>query len=130
MLEPEWLSLNTVLAVHDAQIAEHGGLPGIKDQGLLEAALDRPKNRFAYGAPDIATLAACYAYGISKNHGFADGNKRTSNVAAITFLELNGYELQVRDDEQTTMWLQLADDAVTEDEFAGWLRTKIIKITP
>ena len=88
--EPEWICLKAVFAIHDEQIAEHGGLMGIKDQGLPESAITRAQNPYAYSHLDIAALAASYAYGIARNHAFVDGNKRTSRVVTRTLLMLNG----------------------------------------
>ncbi|MFG1430447.1 type II toxin-antitoxin system death-on-curing family toxin [Xanthobacter sp. V2C-4] len=119
-----------VLAVHDAQLAEHGGGRGVRDEGLLETALNRPKNRYHYMLPDeaagaqvsasdMATLAAAYAYGIAKNHPFVDGNKRTSFVVCELFLALNGYELAMDDTTAVTTWLALAASGLSEDELAA-----------
>jgi len=118
-----------VLAVHDAQLAEHGGGRGVREEGLLETALDRPKNRYHYmqqdeagqeqiSASDVAALAAAYAYGIAKNHPFVDGNKRTSFVVCELFLALNGYDLTLDDAAAVTTWLALAASELTEDELA------------
>jgi death on curing protein len=126
MSEPEWIKLNTVFAIHDEQLAEHGGLGGVRDQGLLESALGRPMNLFAYGSPkpDIAALTAAYAYGIARNHAFVDGNKRCSRVVARTFLLANGgYGIKADESEQVKIWCDLADGTMSEDEFATWLRT-------
>lgn len=115
-----------MLAVHDAQIAEHGGGQGVRDEGLLEAALDRPRNLFHYGHPDMAALAAAYAYayayGLAKNHPFVDGNKRTSFVACELFLALNGHELTMEDAEAVMTWLALAAGELEEEELAGRIR--------
>lgn len=127
--EPRWVSKAVVLAVHDAQLAEHGGGRGVRDEGLLETALDRPKNRYHYMQPDeaagaqvstsdMAALAAAYAYGIAKNHPFVDGNKRTSFVVCELFLALNGYELAMDDATAVTTWLALAASELSEDELA------------
>ena len=89
-IEPVWIELPLVLAIHNRQLAEHGGSEGIRDQGLLESALFRPLNLLNYGNPSIFELAAAYGYGITKNHPFIDGNKRTSYVVMRTFLKLNG----------------------------------------
>jgi death on curing protein len=88
-----WVGLAAVHAIHDRQLAEHGGLPGVRDFGAIESALARPQNLAAYGEPDAADLAAAYAYGLARNHGFADGNKRTAWVVARVFLADNGYRL-------------------------------------
>lgn len=111
-----------MLAVHDAQIAEHGGGSGLRDEGLLEAALDRPRNLFHYGRPDMADLAAAYAYGIAKNHPFVDGNKRTSLVACELFLALNSLEMTMADTEAVTTWLALASGELSEEDLAERIR--------
>ncbi|MFG1181489.1 type II toxin-antitoxin system death-on-curing family toxin [Xanthobacter versatilis] len=127
--EPRWVTKAVVLAVHDAQLAEHGGGRGVRDEGLLETALDRPKNRYHYmqqdeasqeqlSASDVAALAAAYAYGIAKNHPFVDGNKRTSFVVCELFLALNGYDLTMDDAAAVTTWLALAASELTEDDLA------------
>ena len=121
MAEPVWVDLDVVLAIHDEQLAEHGGQPGVRDPGLLESALGRPRNQFAYGEPSITRLAASYAFGISRNHPFLDGNKRTSLVVAELFLELNGYELIASDVQCVTTFLQLAAGELTEDQLAEWI---------
>ena len=90
MPEPVWIDLEVVLAIHDEQLAEHGGQPGVRDRGLLESAMARPRNQFACGEQSIARLAASYAFGLSRNKPFLDGNKRTSLVVAELFLGLNG----------------------------------------
>ena len=121
MAEPVWVDLDVVLAIHDEQLAEHGGQPGVRDPGLLESALGRPRNQFAYGEPSITRLAASYAFGISRNHPFLDGNKRTSLVVAELFLELNGYELIASDAQCVATFLQLAAGELTEDQLAEWI---------
>jgi death-on-curing protein len=120
-----WIKEGSVLAIHDEQIAEHGGLAGVRDLALLISALARPQNLAAYGNPDIADLAAAYAVGIARNHAFLDGNKRTAWVAAETFLLKNGYELMARDQDAVTTMLAVADGTMPEPEFAVWLRTYI-----
>ena len=121
MAEPAWVEIDVVLAIHDEQLAEHGGQPGVRDPGLLESALGRPRNQFAYGEPSITRLAASYAFGISRNHPFLDGNKRTSLVVAELFLELNGYELIASDAQCVATFLQLAAGELTEDQLAEWI---------
>ena len=121
MPEPIWIELDVVLAIHDEQLAEHGGQPGVRDQGLLESALGRPRNQFAYGDTSITRLAASYAFGISRNHPFLDGNKRTSLVVAELFLELNDYTLTASDAQCVTTFLQLAGGELTEDQLAEWI---------
>jgi death-on-curing protein len=122
MREPAWLLQPVVLAIHDAQLAEHGGRIGLRDAGLLESALTRPRNRFLHETPDIATLAASYAYGISRNHPFVDGNKRVSLVCAELFLTLNGYELLTDDAATLTVWLELAEGIRDETGLTGWFQ--------
>jgi death-on-curing protein len=121
--EPEWLSKAIILAVHDEQLAEHGGGTGVRDDGLLDSALARPQNRLAYdAAADLATLAAAYAFGIARNHPFIDGNKRTAFVAAELFLNLNGMTLSASDEACVLTMLRLAAGEIEEDAFAAWLR--------
>ena len=112
-------------AIHKRQIAEHGGEPGIRDENLLESALARPKNLFAYGerGSDLPTLAAAYAFGIAKNHAFNDGNKRTAMVVALTFLKLNGLDLAASPDERYEKFEGLASGRITECGLAKWLQT-------
>ena len=121
MTEPVWVDLEVVLAIHDEQLAEHGGQVGVRDRGLLESAMGRPMNQFAYGERSLARLAASYAFGISRNHSFLDGNKRTSLVVAELFLELNGVELTANDTESVTTFLLLAAGEITEDALADWI---------
>ena len=111
--------------MHDEQIAEHGGLAGVRDLGLVLSALARSQNLAAYGNPDIADLAAAYAVGIARNHAFLDGNKRTAWVAAETFLLKNGYELIASDEAGVTAMLAVAEGSMPEPEFAIWVRTYI-----
>jgi death-on-curing protein len=121
MPEPVWIDLDVALAIHDEQLAEHGGQPGVRDRGLLESALGRPRNQFAYGEASIARLAASYVFGISRNHPFLDGNKRTSLVVAELFLQLNGLDLSATDAECVTTFLRLAAGDLTEDQLADWI---------
>ena len=122
-----WLFEETVTAIHHRQIAEHGGSEGLRDEGLLSSALARPQNLLAYGEPppDLASLAAAYAYGIARNHPFVDGNKRTALVAARTFLILNGVDLDATQDEKVLTFLNLAEGAISEEELADWIRKRI-----
>lgn len=119
-----WIGKALVLAIHDRQLAEHGGQPGVRDERLLESALARPGQRHAYGQPpaDLAELAAVLAHGLARNHAFVDGNKRTAAVACETFLLLNGATLAASDLDLYPRYLALADGALTETEFAAWLR--------
>jgi death-on-curing protein len=122
-----WLEKALVLAIHDRQIAEHGGSIGLRDEGLLESALARAQQVHAYGdpAPDLADLAAALAYGLARNHPFVDGNKRTAHVSYRTFLELNGAELVATDEEKYVAILALAEGKLTERDFASWLRERL-----
>jgi death-on-curing protein len=114
-----------VLAIHDAQLAEHGGASGVRDRGLLDSALARPQHLAAYGEPDIATLAAAYAFGIARNHPFVDGNKRTALVALETFLALNGHDLAADDAACVVTMLGLAAGELEEDALADWVRANL-----
>jgi death-on-curing protein len=121
-----WVSDEIVLAVHDEQLAEHGGLSGIRDLGAVQSALARPRNIASYETcDDIAQLAAAYAYGIARNHGFADGNKRTALVTADLFLMLNGYELTSFPAENVLTILAVADGSMPEDKLVAWVRSNI-----
>ena len=120
--EPEWLSLDIALAVHDRQLAEHGGPTGVRDQGLLESALARPLHQWTYGEDDLCALAAAYAYGIARNHPFTDGNKRTAWVFARLFLMLNGQSLSFTPRMAIDVVLALAAGELGEDELADWFR--------
>lgn len=128
MLKIVWLLEETIVAIHHRQIAEHGGGEGLRDEGLLSSALARPQNLFAYGQPhpDLATLAAAYAYGLARNHPFVDGNKRTALVAARTFLLLNGVNLEGGQDEKFLTFQRLAEGSLTEKELAEWIRNRIV----
>lgn len=117
-----WIDRAVILAIHDMQLAEHGGGAGIRDAGLLESALAWPLNLVAYGEPDAPALAAAYGYGISRNHAFIDGNKRTGYVAAELFLRLNGYVLTATDADCVLTMLAVAAGDLSEDAFAAWLR--------
>ena len=120
----DWVWINPVVieAIHDAQLAEHGGLTGVRDSGMLASALARPTNLALYGDPDVAALAAAYGYGISRNHAFVDGNKRTGFVATELFCALNGYELIANDAECVLTMLAVAAGEITESAFADWIR--------
>lgn len=120
----QWAAENAIYAIHDEQIAEHGGLAGVRDKALLLSALARPKNLEAYGKPDIADLAAVYAVGIARNHPFLDGNKRTAIVVAGgVFLPLNGYELVADNREIVRVMLAVAEGLMADAELAAWFRT-------
>jgi len=120
-----WVRADAILAVHEEQLAQHGGGVGVRDLGLLESALARPENLAAYGDPDLADLAAAYAFGIARNHPFVDGNKRTAAVAALLFLWANGAETDIGEAELVTAILSLAAGELAEDQLAAWLRERI-----
>ena len=111
-----------VLAMHLRQLAEHGGGQGVRDEGLLDSALQRPVNKLAYGSPGLADLAAAYAYGIARNHPFIDGNKRTALVTSFTFLYVNGLKVTTSQEQNARQFLALAEGSVSEDELAEWFR--------
>ena len=118
----QWIRLHEATAIHAEQIAEHGGLEGIRDQGLLESARARAENLAAYGKPDVCDLAAAYAFGLARNHPFADGNKRTAFVVSATFLILNGRDLTATEVDVVTTILKLAVGELPEAELAEWFR--------
>jgi len=124
MTEPVWLSRILIEAMHDEQLAAHGGAAGLRDVGLLESAIARPQNGWAYGEEDLCELAAVLAEGIAKNHPFVDGNKRTAFLAAYTFLALNGLELDAPEPEAALMTLELASGEMPRAGFAAWLRDR------
>jgi death on curing protein len=117
-----WVDKDVLLALHDESLAEHGGGIGLRDAGLLESALDRPKNLALYGSPDVAELAAAYGFGLAKNHAFVDGNKRVAFLAIGLFLYSNGYRLRATQPEATQTILALAAGELTENELALWIR--------
>jgi death-on-curing protein len=123
MEEPVWISLELATTIHERQLAEHGGPPGIRDEAMLESALGRARHRFAYSetTPEIPTLAAAYAYGIARNHPFVDGNKRTAAVLCEVFMELNGFRLVAEDSDLYPVFMALAAGELEEDELAAWL---------
>lgn len=122
-----WVEKPLALAIHERQLAEHGGSSGVRDEKLLESALARPQQLFAYGdpQPDLADLAAGLAFGLSRNHPFVDGNKRTAHVCYRVFLALNDAEFDAGDEEKYTAMLALAEGALKEKAFAAWLRQHI-----
>ena len=123
-----WIDRALALAMHDRQLAEHGGGNGVRDEGMLDSALARPQQRHAYGdpPPDLAELAAALAFGLARNHPFVDGNKRTAAVACETFILLNDAALEASDDELYPRYLGLAEGSLDEAGFADGLRTKIV----
>jgi death-on-curing protein len=118
-----WVPLDAVLAIHDEQISEHGGIRGVRDLAAVDSALARPRNLLAYGNPDAAALAAAYAFGLSSNHGLLDGNKRTAYVVAETFLDLNGYGMDAPDEAVVSTMLAVASGAMPEEQLAKWFRS-------
>jgi death-on-curing protein len=121
-----FLTADIALAVHERQLAEHGGLSGVKDPGLLESAMARPLNKAAYGEQDPFALAAAYGFGVARNHPFADGNKRTAWVMTRLFLKLNRIEIAFDKMDAIQTMLALAAGQLEEDAFAAWLRSKAI----
>lgn len=121
MSEPIWLQTELVIAFHDEQLAEFGGPPGIRDLGALESALAR----YHYGTTELPALAAAYGFGLARNHAFVDGNKRVAFLAIVTFLELNGVDFNVPEEEAVVMTLALAAGEVDEDGLARWLGDKL-----
>ena len=123
-----WVDKALALTMHDRQLAEHGGGSGVRDEGMLDSALARPQQRYAYGdpPPDLAELAAALAFGLARNHPFVDGNKRTAAVACETFILLNDATLEASDDELYPLYLGLAEGSLDEAEFAAWLRPRLI----
>jgi len=123
-----WIEIDRVLAIHNRQLAEHGGGEGVRDLGLLGSALARPQNIAAYEPDaDAARLAAAYAFGIAKNHPFIDGNKRTAYVVMETFIIKNGFQLTASPSDKYTTFLSLAEGSLSEDELAQWLRERITR---
>ena len=120
-----WLSSALIHAVHDEQLAEHGGGAGVRDANLLESALARPQQLAHYGEPDVAALAASYGFGIARNHPFIDGNKRTAFVAVELFLALNGTDLIASDADAVVHMLALAAGRLSEADFAQWIRNNL-----
>jgi death-on-curing protein len=120
--EPEWLTMQVVLAIHDEQLVIHGGSAGVRDTALLESALGRPQNKWGYESAELPELAAAYGYGIARNHPFVDGNKRTALLAIYTFLGVNGVDFIVPEANAAALILSLAAGEVTEENLARWIR--------
>lgn len=118
----QWVDRRALELLHDESLAEHGGAPGLRDEGLFESALARPVNLAAYGAPDVADLAAAYGVGLAKNHPFVDGNKRVAFLAVGLFLALNGRRLVASQADATLTMLGVAAGEIDEAAFARWLR--------
>ncbi|MBB6124598.1 type II toxin-antitoxin system death-on-curing family toxin [Sphingobium subterraneum] len=122
--EPVWIETKLALAIHDRQLAEHGGPIGVRDAPALKSALARPRNQWVYGESDLCALAAAYAYGISRNHPFTDGNKRTAWVLARLFLNLNNIPIAFEPQEAIQMVVLSADGALEESNGADWFRQR------
>lgn len=122
MKRPEWVEAETVRALHDQLLAAFGGLPGVRDEGLLVSALARPRTKAHYGSPNVFDLAAAYAFGLIKNHPFTDGNKRIGFAVAVVFLELNGQVVEAPEADAVVETLGLAAGDRTEAKYAEWLR--------
>ena len=123
--EPVWVKLPAVLQIHTDQLAEFGGLPGVRDGGAVESALARPQNLFAYGEPDLYDLAAAYTAGLCQNHGFVDGNKRTAFLTGYVFLYRHGFTIVAEQAEVIAAMLGLADHTLDEAGYASWLREHV-----
>ena len=121
----KWVNRQVLLLLHDESLAEHGGSPGLRDEGLLDSALARPLNLSLYGQPDVADLAASYGVGLAKNHAFVDGNKRAAFLAVGMFLAVNGYRLQATQADATLTVMDVAAGTMDESTFAQWVRDHI-----
>ena len=121
MIDPIWIDKRALLLLHDEDLTEHGGLPGLRDEGLLDSALARPLNLLAYGTPSLAELAAAYAFGIARNHPFSDGNKRAALLATGLFLGINGLAFKPDKMDAYRVYFALAAGEVTEEELAVWI---------
>ena len=130
MSEPIWSNLRVIKAFHDRQINEHGGLPGLRDEGLLLSVLLRPENSYHYSdpKPDVAELAAAYGFWLAKNHSFNDANKRTALIAIRLFLKLNGYDLAAWPEGMYRTIIRVAANDISEDELAQWIRKNLKEI--
>jgi death-on-curing protein len=122
-----WIDKRVLLLLHDESLAEHGGLSGMRDEGLLDSALARPENLAAYGEPDIAALAASYTVGLAKNHPFVDGKKRAAFLAMGLFLFVNGYRLEATQADATVTMLAVAAGEIDEPTLAAWIRQQAVK---
>lgn len=128
MTEFVWFSIEDVVAFHEQQITEHGGIPGIRDMGLLESALSRPQMKMQFGEADLASIAAAYAFGIARNHPFLDGNKRTALVTAEAFLVVHGTQIAADDAEVVAVILALASGEIEEEELLLWIREQLVPL--
>lgn len=125
MTDPVWVDRDALIELHTYTITNEGGLPGIRDEGLLDSALARPRNAWSYGVTSVPMLAASYAFGLAKNHPFQDGNKRAAFLAATVFLELNGYRFVADEAEATQIFFALAGGSVREEELSDWLALNV-----
>ena len=123
--EWRWVALSTLYAIHDRLIAEHGGLSGIRDQAVVESAMAKPQNLLAYGEPDAADLAAAYAFGLARNHGFVDGNKRSAWTVTRLFLSDNGLQLSFQPMDAVLVVETMAAGTITQEQFAEWIRARL-----
>lgn len=126
MAEWRWVTHRAALAAHAEQLEEHGGSTGIRDMGLFESAMARPQQLAAYGEPDLAAMAAAYAFGLARNHPFVDGKKRTAAVVSLLFLLKNGTRVEASDADMTVAFLALAAGELSEDELADWFRQRLV----
>jgi death on curing protein len=126
--KPVWVRKEVVIASHEEMLVQHGGSAGIRDEGLLDSALNRPQQLFAYGKPTLFDLAAAYSFGIAKNHPFIDGNKRSAFLTAYIFLALNGLELSASETDATLQMLALASGELSEKNYAAWLKEHSVPI--
>ncbi len=120
-VEPRWLTVDQVIRMHDEQLSIFGGPPGLRDRGLLESAVERPRNKWGYGETDLAALATAYAFGLARNHAFVDGNKRAAFAALVVFLAKSGVDLDLPQPETVQVILDLAAGNVSEAELAAWI---------
>jgi len=128
--EPRWLTRRVLDVLHEAQLREHGGSPGVRDEGLLESALARPQRKLGYAKrPELATFAAAYAFGLAKNHGYVDGNKRVAFMAAYVFLGLKDHDLEAEEPEIVTTMEQVADGRLSESGLAAWIRAHLRRLS-
>jgi death on curing protein len=128
--QPQWVLREVVLAVHDQSLAQFGGGAGLRDEAMLDSALGKPLNLFAYGKPSLFELAASYGYGLVKNHPFVDGNKRSAFIVAVLFLELNGYNFRASEVDAALQTLALAASELSESKFAQWLQINSKRSAP
>jgi len=126
--EPTWISKTALLAIHGRLLADYGGASGLRDEGLLESAMAAPQNHFQYGETDVYQLASSYAFALTRNHPFVDGNKRTAFTAAGVFLELNGHQLRATESDAVNAVLALSKGELSSEDFGKWLRLSSVKL--